>query len=545
MPKTENLPALAPDAMEGMFQKCRDKYWYYVWYTHNAPDAIYGLVPQRWVPAKAPLFVCTRVQEFIERPGRGAYEILLISEPPQHGKSQSVTETLPSWYIGKHPEHNIILVSYNDETVEPFMRKNIEKIDAYCEPIFGIKIGDVRRANEIVLTNKRGGIISRGIQSGITSRPANLIIVDDPIKNREQAESELERAKIWAEWCDTISSRMAAHSKIIVIQTRWHEDDLTGRILKNEKPSKITRINLPCEAEERDLLGRKPGEPLCPEFGKDAEWLDDVKYKYFNAIDMRLGEGGAMSWYALYQGRPTAAEGNLIKRHWWRYWKRPGDQVAPVRAKDEDGKYVEIQAEDLPAWHDEEVQSWDCAFKDTVGCDRVSGGLWMRNAARVFALDNDTGLKDIIATMQAITDMSKKWPKALSKYVEGKANGSAVIQLMRRKLFGMIEVEPEGGKIDRVQAILGAIKAGNVYLPHPSYYPWVAPFIDECAAFPSREKDDQVDQMSQALVKIIYRESSRDPARKPMRDTSLEGREAQRLERIEREYRFGKKPRYV
>lgn len=128
------------------------------------------------------------MQTFIEEETGHAYDILVIETPPQHGKSMTITESLPSWYLGKYPTRQVILASYNDDFAERFCRKNRDKIKAYGEMLFGIHLA-VARAEELELSNHAGRLISRGIRAGITGNPANLVIIDDPIKNREEADS--------------------------------------------------------------------------------------------------------------------------------------------------------------------------------------------------------------------------------------------------------------------------------------------------------------------------------------------------------------------
>lgn len=236
--------------------------------------------------------IAERVQSFIERDTGHAYDILIIETPPQHGKSMTVTETLPSWYMGADPEAGVIIASYDSDFAERFCRRNKEKIRALGEELFGIRIGKVNRAEEFELEAHRGRFISRGIMAGITGNPASLIIIDDPVKNRMEADSETYRDRLWEEWQNSIKSRLCAGGKVIVIMTPWHEDDLAGRMLSLEKNCELLR--LPVEAGENDPLGRAPGEPLCPELGKDRAWLEDFRHSYLN--DAR---GGQRAWAAL------------------------------------------------------------------------------------------------------------------------------------------------------------------------------------------------------------------------------------------------------
>lgn len=158
---------------------CRENYAAYVYYVHRGA----------WMPGRFPEFLCGRIQEFIERPPRATYEILILSCPPQHGKSMTVTETLPSWINGKYPNRRIIMASYNDDSATKFGRRNRRKVEEYGGEMFGIRTSKASD-REYEIEGRRGGVISRGIMSGITGNPAEIILIDDPIKNRQEADSE-------------------------------------------------------------------------------------------------------------------------------------------------------------------------------------------------------------------------------------------------------------------------------------------------------------------------------------------------------------------
>ena len=180
-------------------------------------------------------FIADNVQDFLEAETGHAYDILVIESPPQHGKSITVTETLPSWYLGRWPNNRVIVASYNEDFAEKFCRRNKEKIKQFGQTLFGIKIGDIDRAVEFELSNHTGRLISRGLRSGITGNPANLVIIDDPVKNREEADSETFRAKVWEEWQNSVKSRLAAGAKVVIIMTPWHEDDLAAAMLARQE----------------------------------------------------------------------------------------------------------------------------------------------------------------------------------------------------------------------------------------------------------------------------------------------------------------------
>lgn len=432
----------------------------------------------RWIPAKHLLFICNKVEIFIQEETGHPYDVLILQIPPQHGKSQSITETLPSWYLGKWPYNRVIEVSYNDTFAQKFGRRNREKIKDFGGNLFGIALSKGKDSNEeFELSNNVGGMISRGIMSGVTGNPANLIIIDDPIKNREEADSENNREKQWDEWQNSIKTRLAAGAKVIVIMTRWHEDDLAGKILKSEK--NVTLISLPCEAEENDPLGREVGQALFPEIGKDDEWLKQFKNSFMH--DPFIEGGGARAWNALYQQRPSALEGAMIKRQWWKFYK------------------------EVPRNFNQLLQSWDMTFKDSDGSDFVSGQVWGNVGANIYMLpDREYGRMDFTATISAFRGLTNRNPGTNIKLVEDKANGPAVIAMLRKEIRGIIPVNPKGTKIARVSAVTPLIEAGNVYLPDPSICPWINEFIEECASFPNGAHDDQVDAMSQALSRLMY-----------------------------------------
>lgn len=412
-----------------------------------------------------------------------------ISMPPQHGKSMHITETFPSYFLGQFPQHGVIEISYNEGFAEKFGGRNKDKVEQYGYELFGIQLaGDSKSKSEWSISvdgkKTRGGMISRGIMSGVTgSSLGDCIIIDDPIKNREEANSETIREKHWSEWIDSLSSRIHPGAIVIIIMTRWHEDDLCGRLRNPEyaDPLPWHVVNLPLEAEEYDLLGRQPGEPLWPEhYGYD---FIQVRKSY------------PTSFNALYQGRPTSQEGNMLKRDWWKYY----DVLPPMGSR---------------------LISVDAAFKDEDDSDYVVIQVWGKNQANMYLIDQVRAKMNFPSTIQTIRNVIAKYPNAALKLVEDKANGSAIIQTLQGQIGGIVPVNPEGGKVARVNAVSAYIESGNVYLPR--HVEWIHDFVEECASFPSGKNDDQVDAMSQALHRFIY--FSGNITTNPDYDTSMEAR---------------------
>ena len=431
-----------------------------------------------WKKTAMSQFLAARVQSFLEADSGGAYDILVIETPPQHGKSQTVTETLPSWYLGRWPEKRVILGSYNELSAERFARRNKEKLKAFGKTLFGVEIGALDRTTEFELQGHRGRLISRGILSGVTGNPAELMILDDPIKNRLEADSPVLRRRLWEEWQNSFKSRLAAGAKVILIMTPWHEDDMAQRILKTEE--NVTLLRLPVEAEEGDPLGRPVGQALCPELGKDEKWLQQFKRSYLNDP-----QGGQRAWTALYQCAPRKEEGNLIKRQWWQYYD-------PTTA----GAF------------DAEVISVDAAFKAAENNDYVAITVWGKRGNDYYLRYCRNEHLDFTATLAAIRETRRLYPAARAVLIEDKANGSAVINVLRREMF-CVPVNPQGGKVARVNAVSAAIESAHVFLPRGAA--WLGAFLDQWSAFPAGKHDDMVDSSTQALSYLLYRGGAAEP----------------------------------
>ncbi|RSU01419.1 hypothetical protein CBF34_07100 [Vagococcus penaei] len=445
----------------------------------NYADFFYYANGQVFKPLRHQLYI----SPYLERIANGERLFLIVELPPQHGKSTFITETFPAYFLMKNPNKLAMVVSYSEELYKKFGRKNREKFRTYSEPLFDLQLSsDTASVSEWGVQNHLGQLYSTSILGGATGRGSDLLIIDDPIKNRAEANSKTIRDKIYNEWQDTFYSRLSATGSVIVIMTRWHEDDLAGRLLK-EKKLPWVEIKIPAIAEEGDLLGRKVGEALAPEIGKDEEWAKQTK-----------AVSGTRGWSSLYQQRPTPDGGQVFKRSWVNYY------VPTIEMKVKLGLDDDVMV--MPKRFEVELQSWDCTFKETSTSDYVSGQVWGKHEAKYFLLDRHNERMGIVDTMKAITVMTSKWPNAKAKLIEDKANGSAVIEMLGKKIPGIVPVNPQGGKEVRANAVSPFWEAGNVYLPHPLWKPWVDDYVEELILFPNSEHDDDVDSMSQALTKL-------------------------------------------
>ena len=434
----------------------RENYASYCYFVHKG----------KWIDTHFHKFLANRIQSFVETYTGNPYDILVLSCPPQHGKSLTVTETFPSWYVGKYPDRRCIIACYNDDFAGKFGRRNKAKIDEVGQFVFDIRLKK-SSDRDMEIADHDGGIITRGIMAGITGNAGDLIIIDDPVKNRLEADSSTYRERLWEEWENSIMTRTQAGTKIIIIQTRWHEDDLAGRVIANENFVEV--VNIPVEAEENDILGRNIGDALCPEIGKDNKWLQEFKQRYAD---------GKRAWNALYMGRPTSAEGNIFKREWWQYYDKLPEHIQLVGI------------------------SVDATFKDSDTSDFVAIEVWGKLNNDYYLIDLIKKRMDFPETLKAIRYMADKYPNKHSILIEDKANGSAIISMLKHEIGGIIPITPQESKIARANAITGIVEGGNVYLPR--YSDFTGEFVEEFASFPNGVHDDLVDACTQFINKFKF-----------------------------------------
>lgn len=429
----------------------------------SLPD--YATITSRglWQPARFHHVLCEKLQQ-VEA---GKIDRLIVNMPPRSGKSCLISETFPGWFLGRNPECKVLLAAYDQALAEKFGRLNKTKLEEYGQQIFGLEISKMKSSQtEWEFSRHRGGMKASPIGAGITGFGADLLIIDDPHKNASEADSETVRQRIWDEWSMTLSTRLEGKRLVVIVATRWHDDDLCGRLLRNE-PGRWHVLSLPALAEDNDPLGRQPGEALWPEGGFDVEAYEAIKR-----------QSGSRAFAALYQQRPTPEGGNIIKGEWIRHYQT------------------------LPVKFDRLWQSWDMTFKSGTETDYVVGQVWGKVGGEFYLVDQIRARYSFTQSVQAVKTMSARWPKATAKLIEDKANGPAIIDMLKRELPGIIAINPgRADKVERCHAIEALWEAGNVLLPERGA--WVGDFMDEVVAFPAGVHDDQVDAMTQALNWIL------------------------------------------
>jgi len=413
---------------------------------------------------------------------------LMIFTAPRHGKSELVSRRLPAFILGQRPDDKIIATSYGD-TLASSMNRDVQRIIDSPEyaKIFpetrlkGSVASDSKgtwlRNNDIFeIVDHRGYYLSSGIGGGITGRGATYAIIDDPLKNWKDANSKTNRDNQW-EWLNsTLMSRLDENdSSVLMTLTRWHEDDLAGRLIQEMKDNPEAEqweiLNLPAilEIKTKDDP-RNVGEALWPE-KLNLERLNKIK-----AVSPRV-------FASLYQQKPAPLEGNIINPAWWRFYREP------------------------PSMFDRVIQSWDLSFEEGEDHSYVVGQVWGKkgiNAYLLYQYRQQVGFND---TIKAIAMVSALYPKAGKKIVENKANGPGVRNYLENKIPGIVKKDVQGSKTDRLLSVSPFIQSGNVYLPDPKQNMWVLDFISEYANFPNAGDDDQVDAGSQALDDLFSGES--------------------------------------
>lgn len=397
--------------------------------------------------------------EKLEAVDRGEIDRLAIFMPPGSAKSTYASILFPPWHMARHPGRSVIAASHTKELAERFGRR-VRNLIAENGSALGVAVADDNKAAGRWETTAGGEYYAAGVGGAITGRRADLAIIDDPIRSREDADSESIRGKQWDWFKFDLSTRLKPGAAAIIIQTRWHEEDLSGRILEAE-PDRWEIVRLPMEAERGDPLGRAIGAPLWPEWFTD-EMRDDAKR------DARL-------WSALYQQRPIADDGFVFKP---------------------DSIKVIDELPDVRRW----VRAWDLAATDgagdyTAGClmgVAADGRIVVRDVTRL-----QGGPEKVEAMLVSTANADGRGTRISIPQDPGQA-GKAHAAYLTRALAGYsVSSSPEtGDKVTRAGPFASQVNVGNVALMRGE---WNAAFVSELRNFPVGKYDDQVDAASRAF----------------------------------------------
>ena len=409
--------------------------------------------------------------EHLEAVERGDILRLMLFMPPQRGKSELVSVRFPAWVHGKHPDWKVMGFSHTASLAEDFSRQVREQLDDKEDwpfPEVGLRRGQ-KTVKEWGLEGFAGRHFAAGVCGGGTGKGADLALIDDPFKDDREATSPHYRNRVYQWYGKVVRTRMAKQGRIVLVHTRWHDDDLAGRLQNDGKSAdgeQWTVLNIPEMAmeDEVDVLGRAPGEVLWPDRYPDSET---------RSIRLTMPH----VWWPTYQQRPKAIAGGMFKREW--FTARYDPTVLPVFSL--------------------VVQTIDSAFSEEVSADLSVIATWGATASRLYLLDVWRDRVEYPDLIRAVKDQYAKWRHlAPWVYIENKASGQSAIQTLRREtIIPVRKFEPgSASKISRAQDATPFCAAERVLLPEGPA--WVPDWIEEHVGFPGAH-DDQVDTTSMAL----------------------------------------------
>lgn len=414
--------------------------------------------------------------KLLELSGR-AIKYLLVEMPPRHGKSELVSKYFPAWYLGMFPQHRVILTSYEAGFARSWGRRARDLMASYGH-FFGVSVREDIYAQDEWELESGGGMITAGVGGAITGRGGDLIIVDDPHKNAEEVLSQTMRDKIWDWWQSTLFTRLEPGGIVVLMQTRWHEDDLAGRALA-ESGLDWTRVTLPAVALVDDPLGRVPGEALWP-----ARYPADLLGTIKDTV-------GSHWWASLYQQSPVPIGDTLYRKAWAGTWELkhgililtrasvPGPTMIPLAG------CVKFGMMDLAA-----------SLKETADYTVLSS--WLMTPRRdLILLEVDRRRLESPDQLAMMQKAKAKWGLAFIG-VESTAYQLSLVQHAERAGLPVKPLRADKDKVARALTGSAYMESGKLYFP--KWAPWLPDFEAELYAFPGAKHDDQADTVAYAAI---------------------------------------------
>lgn len=414
------------------------------------------------------------IARVLEEVVEGNIRFLILTTAPRHGKSQLVSRHLPAWFLGKNPSQNVVVATYNDDFAMDF-GKDVRAIVNSTQfkqvfPAFSLRKGGA--ASNRLQTQQGGMATFVGVGGSLTGRGAELLIIDDIISNFEQANSQTLRDRAW-EWFTKVAMTRRMGKKLVIITfTRWHNDDIIGRLTDPDNPKynralaeKIKIINLPAIADEDDPLGRAPGEALWPE-RYDLEFLNEQR-----SLD-------PLGFEALYQQRPSLLDGDLFKRENIKFYK-PGELPDDLRIYGASDHAVATG------------QRNDFTVLLKIGVDRQNN---------IYLLECFWQKAKSDAVVEAMLEMARGKHKPLLWWAERGHISKSIGPFLHKRMaetstyMNVREVTPIGDKAQRAQSMVGRVGMGKLFFPAAAH--WTEKAISEMMAFPNGVHDDFVDTLS-------------------------------------------------
>jgi predicted phage terminase large subunit-like protein len=402
----------------------------------------------------------------------GDVDRLMFFMPPQEGKSQRVSRRFPLWLLAHDPTLRIGIVSYELDSAVRWGRDIKRDID--MNDTLGIILRADSKAAGRWETEQGGGVYCVGIGGALTGRPLDVLIIDDPVKDRGHAESKTYRDTAWDFWENVGKLRLSSRGKVVLIMTRWHHDDLAGR-LETKESREWRVVSVPAIAEDSDPLGRAPGEELVSAQKRAPGYFRQLAASISNYV-----------WLSLFQQRPTAAEGGTFPRGDWQYWTPGVGQRISL-----DGHVWDLQ-DSL------RFITIDLATSLKTSADYTVAAAW------AIPPNGDLVLLDRVRTrveesghFNLVTPLRQRWLNPYDiTYVESRMFGTTLVYQAGKSGIPLAELHADADKFTRALPAANLAKQHRVWLPANA--PWLDEWLDEHAEFPNGTHDDQVDVMAYA-----------------------------------------------
>lgn len=401
----------------------------------------------------------------------------IVAMPPRHGKSYMISYWGLVWALEQNPELRVGVLTYEADFAMSWGRRVRDTIIAHQARLAVSVVRDMAAAQRWSTGEGEGGMVTAGVGGPLTGRGLDLCVIDDPVKNAEQARSPTYRNHCWEWWTDTVQTRLEPGASVILVMTRWNEDDLAGRLIR-EGGWEV--ISLPALAEDEDPLDRKRGEALWPErYPSDCEKFVEAK-RY------------PRTWAALYQQRPAPEEGNIFKRSHFRYVRDEGPLYVLGLP---DGKTRTVVKS--ACWL---AQTADTALEAKKDSDYTAITTWAVCPQPDEGRPPDVILIDVYRERLEVPD---QWPTMIAQRqkhhavnfrwwgVEKKGSGHGLFQIARRAGIPLRELKADTDKVTRAMPLAMGYESGRVYHLHGA--PWLEAWESELLGFPNGAHDDQVD----------------------------------------------------
>jgi len=415
----------------------------------------------------------------------GRIKRLAVLMAPRHGKSKLSSELFPSWYLGRNPTRRILSLSYGQDLADVFGRsvRNYIRTPTHTALFPECQLSSDSNSIKRFNTTVNGGYTTIGVGGGTTGRGADLLLLDDLIKDREQADSPVYRESL-IDWYKSVArTRLQPGGSIVLVQTRWGTSDFVAWLLSETAHENWEVISLPAIALQNDPLGRLPGEALWPE-AYPLEALEQIRETL-----------GSRDWTALYQQSPLSDSDVIFRQGWLQFYNRSPLERNPL------ADFMEVPDRNFLV-----IASWDLTFGGTAARGSwVVGQIWGydRDTKFCYLIDQHREQMGFVDSCQAITALNERY-KPSHTLIENKANGVGAVEVLREKIPNLVAVEPQGGKEDRAYRIIPMFQRGEVLFPNSDLQPWVKPLLTEMQSFPQSVTDDCIDAMTQALGYLSY-----------------------------------------